>query len=77
MKSTHTILVALVCVAGGAVGCGSNVADQQNAPQEQRLQINGAGATFPTPIYSKWFDEYNKLKPNVNALNKQSVTWKN
>jgi phosphate transport system substrate-binding protein len=23
--------------------------------------INGAGATFPYPIYSKWFDEYKKL----------------
>jgi len=35
-------------------------------------QINGAGATFPTPIYSKWFDEYHKLHPNV-AINYQSV----
>jgi len=24
--------------------------------------INGAGATFPNPLYSKWFSEYNKLK---------------
>ena len=29
------------------------------------MQINGAGATFPYPIYSKWFAEYNKLHPNV------------
>lgn len=28
-------------------------------------QINGAGATFPNPIYSKWFSEYNKLHPGV------------
>src|SRR5262245_15298973 len=35
-------------------------------------QINGAGATFPNPIYSKWFDEYNKLHPNVR-INYQSV----
>src|SRR5438477_3911775 len=27
----------------------------------QTVQINGAGATFPNPIYSKWFDEYGKL----------------
>jgi phosphate transport system substrate-binding protein len=72
MISTLTIVVALVCFAGAAVGCGSNVADQQKAPQEQRQQINGAGATFPTPIYSKWFDEYNKLHPNVR-INYQSV----
>ena len=29
------------------------------------MQINGAGATFPAPIYTKWFSEYNKLHPNV------------
>ena len=29
----------------------------------QTIQINGAGATFPNPIYSKWFSEYNKLQP--------------
>lgn len=31
----------------------------------QNLLINGAGATFPAPIYSKWFDEYHKAHPNV------------
>jgi len=38
----------------------------------QNVQINGAGATFPYPIYSKWFDEYHKLHPNV-AINYQSI----
>ena len=28
-------------------------------------QINGAGATFPNPIYSKWFAEYNKLHADI------------
>src|SRR3954451_19637064 len=28
-------------------------------------QINGAGATFPAPIYTKWFSEYNKLHSTV------------
>jgi len=27
----------------------------------QPVNLNGAGATFPYPLYSKWFDEYNKL----------------
>src|ERR1700730_17316958 len=31
----------------------------------QALLINGAGATFPNPIYSKWFDEYHKMNPNI------------
>src|SRR5262245_41988687 len=39
---------------------------------QQTLQINGAGATFPNPIYSKWFAEYNKLHPNVQ-INYQSL----
>jgi len=38
----------------------------------QNLQINGAGATFPYPIYSKWFSEYNKVHPNV-LINYQSI----
>ena len=38
----------------------------------QKIQINGAGATFPNPIYSKWFSEYNKLHANVE-INYQSI----
>src|SRR3984957_10365589 len=34
--------------------------------------INAAGATFPYPIYSKWFDEYHKLHPMVQ-INYQSI----
>ena len=38
----------------------------------QQVLINGAGATFPYPIYSKWFDEYHKKFPNVQ-INYQSL----
>ena len=31
----------------------------------QKMLINGAGATFPYPIYSKWFDEYAKVEPGI------------
>ena len=34
--------------------------------------INAAGATFPYPIYSKWFDEYHKLHPTIQ-INYQSI----
>jgi phosphate transport system substrate-binding protein len=34
--------------------------------------LNGAGATFPYPIYSKWFDDYNKIHPSVQ-INYQSI----
>ena len=34
--------------------------------------INGAGATFPYPIYSKWFVEYSQQHPDVK-INYQSI----
>ena len=37
-----------------------------------QTRLNGAGATFPYPIYSKWFSEYNKQHPDVQ-INYQSI----
>ena len=37
-----------------------------------QMLLNGAGATFPYPIYSKWFDEYAKVDPSVR-FNYQSI----
>jgi len=34
--------------------------------------LNGAGATFPNPIYSKWFSEYSKAHPDVH-INYQPI----
>src|SRR5580704_638878 len=36
------------------------------------LSINGAGASFPEPIYSMWFDEYHKKDPNIQ-INYQAI----
>ncbi len=36
------------------------------------LLINGAGATFPFPLYSKWFNQYNQLHPDLK-FNYQSI----
>jgi phosphate transport system substrate-binding protein len=47
----------LAALAIGMIGAASLVA--------QALQINGAGATFPYPIYSKWFSEYTKVNPKA------------
>jgi phosphate transport system substrate-binding protein len=41
-------------------------------PVMGQTQLNGAGATFPYPMYSKWFNEYNKLHPDVQ-INYQSI----
>ena len=42
------------------------------APAQAQMLMNGAGATFPYPIYSKWFDEYAKVDPEVR-FNYQSI----
>jgi phosphate transport system substrate-binding protein len=39
---------------------------------DSTLSIDGAGATFPYPMYSKWFDEYHKKNPNLQ-INYQSI----
>src|SRR5579863_6520712 len=38
----------------------------------QQILINAAGATFPYPMYSKWFDEYHKKFPTIQ-INYQSI----
>ena len=53
------MLVAALALAGTA-----SAAD--------KLLLNGAGATFPFPLYSKWFSEYNKLHPEYQ-FNYQSI----
>jgi len=37
-----------------------------------KVDLSGAGATFPNPIYSKWFDTYGQANTNIK-INYQSV----
>ncbi len=62
MKAIHKSATAAVVASALVAGVVA----------QQTIQINGAGATFPNPIYSKWFDEYNKLHRNIQ-INYQSV----
>ena len=41
-------------------------------PAFGQTTLNGAGATFPYPMYSKWFSEYHKLHPEIE-INYQSI----
>jgi phosphate transport system substrate-binding protein len=41
-------------------------------PALAQTSLNGAGATFPYPIYSKWFNEYHNLHPDIQ-FNYQSI----
>jgi phosphate transport system substrate-binding protein len=44
----------------------------QSTKAPETVTLNGAGATFPYPLISKWSSEYNKIKPNIQ-INYQSV----
>src|SRR5271170_6494214 len=59
MKRFAGLLLAGLVVAGAVWAQGA-------------LLINGAGASFPYPIYSKWFDEYHKKFANIQ-INYQSI----
>jgi phosphate transport system substrate-binding protein len=68
MKITKTL---------AAVGAGASLAvaaatSLNVVVRAQKVQIQGAGATFPNPIYQKWIAEYNKLHPNIE-INYQSL----
>jgi phosphate transport system substrate-binding protein len=41
-------------------------------PSAAQTKLNGAGATFPYPIYSKWFNQYHQEHPDVE-INYQSI----
>jgi len=41
-------------------------------PSAAQTKLNGAGATFPYPIYSKWFNEYHQQHPDIE-INYQSI----
>jgi phosphate transport system substrate-binding protein len=51
--------IALLCIALAIPALGQTT-------------LNGAGATFPYPMYSKWFSEYHKLHPDIE-INYQSI----
>jgi phosphate transport system substrate-binding protein len=60
MNRVALAILAIACLAG-----------VESAPAQQ-VAMNGAGATFPYPIYSKWFDEYHKKFPSIQ-INYQSL----
>jgi phosphate transport system substrate-binding protein len=69
----------LVLAAGLAIACNKPAGGENKAgspapipSQAGPISLNGAGATFPYPLYSKWIAEYNKQFPNIQ-INYQSI----
>ena len=66
MKMRAGLLAALACAAMALI-----VAPAPTVAAES-LNITGAGATFPYPLYSKWFYEYSNSHPGLK-FNYQSI----
>lgn len=68
IKPMKSLIVLIFCLM--FISCSKD----KNEPVTKSSggQINGAGATFPYPIYSKWFNEYAKMKPDAK-INYQSI----
>ncbi|HEY3499673.1 MAG TPA: phosphate ABC transporter substrate-binding protein PstS [Polyangiaceae bacterium] len=54
---------AFLLLLAGGVACSRSKSD---------ISLNGVGATFPYPLYSKWIAEYHRLRPEVR-INYQSI----
>src|SRR5579871_3632995 len=66
MKKTVTICILALFCAIATVTAGHLAASPDT------VSLTGAGATFPNPIYSKWFDSYHNKFPNIQ-INYQSL----
>lgn len=68
LKKAALITFALIMTLSLIItGCSNNGGETKNG-----MTINAAGATFPYPLYSKMFAEYNKLHPQIR-VNYQSI----
>jgi len=62
-----------VTIAANQLRLGSaNAVDPNSLIAQARVSLTGAGASFPAPIYTRWFSEYNRSNPNVQ-INYQSI----
>lgn len=54
----RTVLAIAIAASAACSASDSDAADQPAAASSGSVDLNGAGATFPYPIYSKWFSDY-------------------
>ena len=64
MKSRFSISF-IACAALAASACGNGTPGQAEAASSVKLQ--GAGASFPAPLYNKWFKAYGAAHQNVQV----------
>lgn len=67
MNNLHRTLGLIVLVVIGLAACGDRtpVEETQDAA---RLEVRGAGATFPEPLYARWISHYSETHPDVRFV---------
>src|SRR5262245_59080904 len=65
---TNRLFLGVFLIATLVAACCTS----PSADSERLTIVNGAGASFPNPIYTKWFDEYHRRFPNIQ-INYQSI----
>ena len=71
-KRPLILTLGLLLLSAVLVSCHNKSEEDLPVRMPDTIRLSGAGATFPYPIYSKWFDEYQRLRPGV-AINYQSI----
>lgn len=72
MFARRQLLLMAVLVAAGCNGSAASELDTRAHAGARIVALNGAGASFPYPLYSKWVAEYNRLNGNIR-INYQSI----
>ncbi len=81
-STRRAFLLSLVALSFGIASCQQQTPTAPNAETNasspaantggDSITLNGAGASFPAPLYQRWFSEYNKVNPNAK-ISYQSV----
>jgi phosphate transport system substrate-binding protein len=73
LASKTTRLIALLVLTGLlSLGFACSPGNTGSGGTSSTINLQGAGATFPNPLYQKWLSEYGKLHPNVR-IDYQSI----
>jgi len=66
------LLALAACKGNQPAPAPASTSEAPEPKKDEGVSLNGAGATFPFPLYSKWISEYNKENPQVK-INYQSI----
>ncbi len=61
------LIVPFLALTLGLASCGGSQTTTDNPEEGKTISLTGSGASFPAPLYQRWFSEYNKQNPQVQV----------